>query len=234
MNFRPHIASALAAAAVASLAACSGQELASQPNPSEPLEELVGMPEGFSPTADGAIKSFGQRADIVTTGFDSGLPVYWEVTVDAPRTLTQDEVAGNIGQDPGKIGLPTETESATSPAPKPERYRQFSCFTVTLTPLAVGTTSGDAPISAPGLHPIDPGGLKANYVEHGDNAYCGMADEDPVPTYSGDIEVGRDYKQAVVTWAGADDPGIVGTGVELNTVVSPANSAQPAQTVRWQ
>ena len=57
--------------------------------------------------------------------------------------------------------------------------------------------------------------------------------DDEVPAFTGDMEEGREYKRAIVTWTGATDPGIVGTAIELNTVLSPKNSAQPLQSITW-
>ncbi|SDL92153.1 hypothetical protein SAMN04488535_1253 [Corynebacterium mycetoides] len=188
-------------------------------------------PAGFSPTAHGEVLDFGETAHIITVNPDSGAPVYWDVTVERPRTLRPSEVEENIGQDPGAIGLP-DPEETDAPAPKPERYTSFTCFVATFTPVA--TAQGDYSVTLPTLRTVDRGGGRANFVEHGDNDYCGVSPDDEVPTFTGDMEIGRAYTQAVVTWEGADDPGIPGAGVELSTAPDPSLTQVEPQSVRWQ
>ncbi|AWB84626.1 hypothetical protein [Corynebacterium liangguodongii] len=243
---------AAACLAAGTLGACAGPRSPQlTTTAAEPLTELAGKPDGFTPTDDGATLSFGETAYVVTTGFDTGLPVYWEVRVDSPRTLTVDQVTENIGQDPAMIGRPapkqrgsgssgstgasdSDDETTTSAAPPPESFAGFSCFVATFTPVAFGTDGADISVALPSVTPVDDAGLRANFVERDDNLYCGLESNDPLPAYTGDITLGRSYERAVVTWAGKRDRGIVGTGVELATVVSPRNTAQPAQTIRWQ
>ncbi|MCT1596800.1 hypothetical protein [Corynebacterium sanguinis] len=219
-------------AQAAALSACAPSEVdssAAAGHSAETLTELPGMPDDFTPTEGGEALEFGETAHVVTTGFDTGQPVYFEVTVEKPKKLTSAEVEENIGQDPGEIGLP-EPEEGEDP-PQPERYDSFTCFIVTFTPVAVG--EGNYSVSLPWFKILDPGGLNANFVERGDNAYCGVNPDDEVPAFTGDMEEGREYKRAIVTWTGATAPGIVGTAVELNTVQSPKNSAQPWQSITW-
>lgn len=218
---------------VGTLSGCASpadQSPAERAAPIEPVTELADVPGSFSPTSDGEVLRFGKPAEIVVTDFDTGTPVYLEVTVNPPERLTPAEVEDNIGQDPGEIGL-SEPEEGEDP-PEPERYRGFTCFVATFTP--VGLPSDNVTVSLPDLRVIDPGGLNANYVQSDDNTYCGIDPKDELPANTGDMQEGREYKQAVVTWEGARDPGIVGTGVELSTKLSPANQAQPTQVVRWQ
>lgn len=212
-----------------SSAATDGSTLAELEKPAEPLTELPDVPEDFAPTEQGEELSFGQSAEIVSTNFDTGAAVFWEVTVGSPKRLTPAEVEDNIGQDPGEIGLP-EPEEGEDP-PTPERYRSFTCYPVSFTP--VGLPAEDVSVALPNLRLTDSAGLNANTVDGGGNTYCGLEEDDELPAYSGDMEVGRDYTQALVTWEGANDPGIVGTVVELSTPLSPANEAQPPQLVRW-
>ncbi|QPK82968.1 hypothetical protein G7Y29_08975 [Corynebacterium qintianiae] len=235
------------AGAAGALTACSAG--ADQPTASiaEPLTELADEPEDFTPTSDGEVLDFGDSATVVTTGFDTGAAVYWEVTVEKTETLTHEEIKARIGQDPGAIGLPEPEESdsgagssdgsgasptTTIERPKPERYAGFTCFVATFTP--VGKSDGSYSVTLPKLTPVDPGGVNANFVPTGNNEYCGVSADDEVPAFTGDMEIGREYKQAVVTWKGADDPGIVGTGVALATEPSPRNTAHQPQYVRWE
>ncbi|SDR71015.1 hypothetical protein [Corynebacterium timonense] len=211
-----------AVALAAALAACGSVD----PQDNAPVTGLVNEPEGFRPTADGTHLRFDEPAEVVTTHFSTGMPVYWEVTVHAPTRLTLQQVKDNIGQDPQRIG----------DAP-PVAVRTFSCFPVTFTSLGQGLGRDDAPVSVelPSLTPVDGYGTNANYVGVGAESYCGLDTEetDTVPSYTGDMVTGRSYTTAVVTWEGQRDPGIVGTGVRLNTLVSPRNPGQPPQALTW-
>ncbi|WJY68743.1 hypothetical protein [Corynebacterium auris] len=209
-----------ALALAAALAACGFVD----PQDNELVNGLVNAPEGFRPTADGTHLLFAEPAQVVTTNFATGVPVYWEVTVHPPEALTLDQVEENIGQDPQRIGN----------AP-PERVRTFFCFPVTFTALGQGLQRDDAPVSVelPDLTPVDGYGTNANFVGVGNDTYCGLDPADTVPAYTGDMDTGQSYTTAVVTWEGRRDPGIVGTGVRLNTLVSPRNPGQPPQALTW-
>ena len=209
-----------AVAVIAGLTACGTVD----PADNAPATELVGEPDGFTPTSDGAALEFDEPANVVTTNFDTGAPVYWEVTVHAPETLSLADVKENLGRDPQSIGTAS-----------PERIRNFSCFPVTFTVLGDGLGRSDAPVSValPTLTPVDDYGTDANFVGIGDEHYCGVERSEAVPAYTGDMKVGESYTTAVVTWQGQRDPGIVGTGVRLNTLLSPRNPAQPAQAITW-
>ncbi|WP_342318381.1 hypothetical protein [Corynebacterium mayonis] len=217
--FRP-LAAALLTALPLALSACGSVD----PADSQPVTELRNQPEGFKPTDDGATLQFNEPAKIVTTNFTSGVPVYWEVTVGPPKELTVREVAEHLGRDPQNFD-----------EKRAEPIRKFRCFKVTFTPLGTGLGRSDAPttVELPTLTPVDDFGTNANFVKTGAEQYCGLNPDEQVPAYTADIEKGRPYETAVVTWEGHRDPGIVGTGVRLNTLISPRNPAQPAQSVTW-
>ncbi|WP_291314076.1 hypothetical protein [Corynebacterium sp. UBA2622] len=202
------------------LTACSQVD----PESREQVTELANEPEGFTPTADGEKLAFDEPAHVVTTSLSNGVPVYWDVTVHKPETLSPEQVEENIGQDPETIG-----------SPPPERIRKYRCFPVTFTPRGDGLSRGQAPVSVslPTLTPVDDNGTDANWVHQGDDRYCGTDRSRTVPAYIGDMRIGENYDAAVVTWEGEDDPGIVGTGVRLNTLPSPRNPSQPAQAINW-
>ena len=205
---------------VAALAACGTVD----PEAKEAVTELVNEPDGFTPTEDGKELEFGETAHVVTTSYTSGVPVYWDVVVGAPETLAPGQVEENVGRDPAGIGsLP------------PERVKRYRCFPVTFTARGDGLSDGDAPqsVALPSLTPVDDAGTDANFVGNGDERYCGTDPSRDVPPFTGDIRSGSEYTSAVVTWEGADDPGIVGTGVRLNTLISPRNPSQPAQAITW-
>ncbi|WP_288832602.1 hypothetical protein [uncultured Corynebacterium sp.] len=214
------LAAALVTALPLALAACGSVD----PADNQPVTELRNQPEGFTPTDDGETLSFHEPAKIVTTNYSTGVPVYWEVTVHEPETMSLAQVKENIGRDPQSIG----------DAP-PERVKQFFCFPVTFTPLGSALGRADAPVSVelPTLTPVDDYGTNANFVGIGDERYCGLDRGEEVPAYTGDMRIGHTYTTAVVSWEGQRDPGIVGTGVRLNTLPSPRNPAQPAQAVTW-
>ncbi|WKD58118.1 hypothetical protein CAPI_07950 [Corynebacterium capitovis DSM 44611] len=217
---RPRPAFVLAAAfslAGLSLTGCSsaGHNLG---DPAEAAQEA---------TADGTELAFGQTARVVTTSFDTGVPVYWDVSVNAPTTLTPQEVEVNVGQDPPSIDL--------APGYDPDPVKSYSCFTVTLTAVAGGPQDGgaDVTVDMPQLSPVDASGQNANYVDAGDARYCGLDTDNEPPSYTGDIRTGHEYTTAVVTWRGEHDPGIVGTAVRLSTTPSPHSTDLPAQTLTW-
>lgn len=159
------------------------------------------MPE-FNETKDGATLRFGQVAKVVTEDVEHHVPVQWEVKVKKPKLIDAPRSAAQT--------------------------KQFICFPVELTPVAVGAFSTDVTVALPELKPID----GSRYANLADPAYCAeaakpseAADEAPdggselVPLsgYTGDLVAGEPQRTYVASWVGTANPGIEGTGVELST-----------------
>lgn len=156
------------------------------------------MPD-FTPSRSGATFRLGQTAKVITRDFGHGVPVYWDIAVGEPVRET---------------------------APRSAKHAaEFVCFPVTATPVAIGRYPVDVTVELPELSPIDAPvnaspttSLKANKA---DPAYCG---ESTLSGYTGDLKVGQSYTAYVASWRGSADPGIVGTGVRLQT---------PDTTLTW-
>lgn len=155
-----------------------------------PAGQFDGPMPDFTPSRSGATFRLGQTAKVITRDFGHGVPVYWDITV----------------------GEPTRTQ-----APRSAKHAaEFVCFPVTATPVAIGAFPGDVTVALPELSlidgPVNPKAtLKANKA---DPAYCG---ETTLTGYTGDLRVGETYTTYAASWRGSADPGIVGTGVRLQT-----------------
>lgn len=105
----------------------------------------------------------------------------------------------------------TVEEPSLIDAPRSARQTsQFACFPATFTPVAIGQFPVDVTVALPSLKPID-ADKNANVA---DPAYCG---ETTLTGYTGDLEVGAEYEAWVASWVGTANPGIEGTGVQLET-----------------
>ncbi|MGV0375962.1 hypothetical protein ACUY2P_10380 [Corynebacterium hadale] len=114
----------LALPVVAALAACSPQPAGT---------DAADMPD-FAPTRDNAVLRFGDTARVATEDPATGTQVQWEVTVERPRRITGTQAANNLR------------------SPDPQRFAAFTCFPVTLTPVAIGSnpTGPTVPVPLPG------------------------------------------------------------------------------------
>lgn len=170
-----------------------------------PASDFTGeMPE-FSETKDGATLRFGQVAKVVTEDVAHHVPVQWEVKVEKPKLIDAPRSAAQT--------------------------KQFICFPVELTPVAVGVFSTDVTVALPELKPID----GSRYANLADPAYCAEAAEAadaaesadeapargselaPLSGYTGDLVAGEPQRTYAASWVGTANPGIEGTGVELST-----------------
>lgn len=117
----------LALPLAAALAACSPQPAST---------DAADMPD-FAPTRDNAVLSFGDTARVATEDPATGTQVQWEITVERPRRITGTQAANNLR------------------SPDPQRFAAFTCFPVTLTPVAIGSNPTGPTVPVPELSLID-------------------------------------------------------------------------------
>ncbi len=140
------------------------------------LTTACSAPEPYSgevpPVAATSTVQFGQSAELVTRDIGHGVPVSWQATVFAPERI-----------------------DAT-----PD-YPEVLCHTVTLSPTFIGDYPVDVTVPVPEFTAVN-GELNANFIKQDEApALCGVAEEAP-DGYTGDLEVGHEYRIVVASWDG--------------------------------
>lgn len=164
--------------------------------------DYPGAPAGFSPASDGTRLKLGDKADIVLPGYESETPLYFEVTVDKPVEKTVDEVQGNAGG--GLTG---------------QEYAGFKCFIATVKYLGAGDNPNAKPteiFTPPSFRPTSAQGRTANYISGNNDTLCGIHQAERIPSNTKDMQPGKEYKRATITFTEASGGGVEGTGVEMN------------------
>lgn len=164
--------------------------------------EYPGAPAGFSPANDGDKAKLGEPVDIVLPGYESETPLFFEVTVDPAKEMTVDEVQTNAGG--GLTG---------------QDYTGFKCFIATIKYLGAGESDaakGSEIFTPPRFSPTGPQGRQANYISGDNETLCGIHESDRMPSSTKDMQEGKEYKRATITFTESSGAGLEATGVEMN------------------
>lgn len=167
---------------------------------------LPGAPAGFELTKPGSRLKIGESAYVVTQfgGTDGEkYPLeYWKVTVrDA-----HDVPVGDI-----------EMSSDTADIEK------FVCMNYDLEFLGVGTSAtGESAsiVSDPDMDAVDDNGRGANSVIFGDGTECGIHESDKLPSSLAEVQLGKVYKGAELSYVTNNDTGISPTGMSFEFSVN--------------
>ncbi|MGO1949845.1 MAG: hypothetical protein ACTH1D_09435 [Mycobacteriaceae bacterium] len=180
--------------------------------------ELEGAPDGFELTDPGSKLSLGDDAFVVTQGYaeegQTGALQFWKVTA----------------QD--STDVPVEEVELSSEA---DEVENFVCMNYDIEFL--GAQESDDPeastsIEDPDLGAVDDDGNGANTVIMSDSSDCGIHASDEMPYDLDELQEGKVYKAAALSYVTNDGSGVDPTGMDFEFDVD-APGLENADAIYW-
>ena len=171
--------------------------------------DLVGAPEGFDLTDPGSKLKIGESAYVVTQQAEyegeTFAQQYWKITA---RDSTE-KAAGEI---------PLDDEDAAD-------VDHFICMNYDVEFPGQGEASDPESyqlVTEPDMGAVDDDGNGANYILMGGSEDCDIPEADLLPSDAGELETGKVYRGAVLSWESKSDDGITPTGLSFTYDVESA------------